>query len=82
MASAKHLVGRILVGGMAVFLFTAETVLPTPMPGDEAPISDKAIIPNGLVCSDGMEMNPYNDADMVIETADASCTVIQTPIHT
>lgn len=82
MASAKHVMGRLLVGGLAIFLLTAEAAMPTPMPGDAAPVGDHEVIPNGLVCSDGMEMNPYNDADMVIETADATCAVIQTPIHT
>ncbi|RZI78195.1 MAG: hypothetical protein EOP38_27970 [Rubrivivax sp.] len=74
------------MAGFSIFLLTAETVLPdasvmsAPMPGEEMPVG--APVPNGLVCSDGMETNPYNDDLMVIDAVAEGCVARQMPVHT
>lgn len=85
---AKLRIGRVLAAGFSVFLLTAETVvpddfvMPVPMPGETRPVGTGDAQSGGLVCSDGMETNPFNDDLLVTQTAAEGCTARQIPLHT
>ena len=85
---ARMRTGRLLAAGLSMVLLTAETVIPdamvmpVPMPGEAQPVGTGDVQPGGLVCSDGMETNPFNDDLLVTQTAAEGCTARQMPIHT